>query len=118
MQQAITADELICPACAASLVRPGSKAGSGETSAELTCSRCGEHYPIIDGVPHFAKHLDEQTETAKSFGFAWKAFWGGYFDKESVFGLKIDETADYFMACMGIDAEKLKGAKVLDAGTG
>jgi SAM-dependent methyltransferase len=106
--------ELVCPECSAELTIDGSRG----SVRRLECGGCKETYPVVDGVPQFARDLDEQAETARSFGFAWKAFWGGFFDKESVFGLKIAETVAYVLSSLGIREHDLKGARILDAGTG
>ena len=108
------AEELVCPDCGGALT---TNAG-GPRSSRVVCGGCGNPYPIINGVPHFALHLQDQTETAESFGFAWKAFWSGSFDKKSVFGLQTVDIKRHFLDSLGIREPELQGARVLDAGTG
>ena len=57
-------------------------------------------------------------KTASSYGFAWKFFWKGMFDRQDVFGLNFAETGEYFLQSVGLKAADMKGLRVLDAGTG
>lgn len=88
------------------------------TTGSLVCNTCKKAFPIVNSVPCFVSDLAEQEKTAATFGFEWKAFWKGLFDKGDVFGLTFHETAHYFRSSLGLTAGDLKGAKVLDAGTG
>ena len=47
---------LVCPDCR-------SKLYAGET--RLTCSECGAHYPIINGVPNFVNKSIETTDDSQ-----------------------------------------------------
>lgn len=107
------AEELACPECGTSFT---TRIGNDTTA--ISCPSCGRSYPVRNGIPHFAVQLREQAETASSFGFAWKRFWSGSFDRESVFGLRMDETKRYFLDSFGVEESALRGARVLDAGTG
>lgn len=112
--------ELECPACRGAIdwtETLGPRAAK-QTNAQLACQACGHSYPVIRGLPYFAPELGEQKPTAVSFGFEWKGFWKGLFDRGDVFGLDFGETADYFLTSLGIKPSDLPGAKVLDAGTG
>ena len=111
-------DELVCPKCRSGIAIRRLTDGSVSSLREIRCPGCRVVYPIIEGVPHFAKQLGEQAANANSFGFAWKGFWRGLFGKDSVFGLKIADTTEYFLKSLGIEAQDLKGATILDAGTG
>jgi len=108
-------DELSCPDCGGGLTATGAEE---VRDPAITCQRCHKRFPVIRGIPHFATYLQDQAETASSFGFAWKAFWTGSFDKKSIFGLKTAETKRHVLSCFGIDERQLSGAKMLDAGTG
>ncbi len=50
-----TLEVLACPACRGDLAL--SDDGGGETieSGTLVCTKCGQQYPIQDGIPHFIK---------------------------------------------------------------
>lgn len=115
-----TLKELECPACRGAIDWREELAPSalGQANLQLVCQACAHSYPVIHGLPYFAPELGEQKRTAVSFGFEWKGFWNGMFDRGDVFGLDFDETADYFLRSLGVKASDLAGAKVLDAGTG
>ena len=106
-------NELVCPACNGPLsLRQGA---SGDV---LSCTACGKQFPVSPSLVSFTSDLREQTATASTFGFEWKAFWKGFFDKGDVFGLNFDDTARYFLSSTGLNREDLPGLKILDAGTG
>lgn len=112
--------DLTCPRCSETLVRTQEKAPSpaDARNGNLVCQSCESHYPVIDGVPHFAIQLNEQENTAVSYGFQWTAFWKGFFDKGDVFGLSFADTGRYFLRSLGLAEAELSQKKVLDAGTG
>jgi len=112
--------ELECPACRGAIEWREKRSPSSPAPADrhLACRACDHSYPIIHGLPYFAPQLGEQKRTAVSFGFEWKGFWDGLFDRGDVFGLDFRETANYFLNSLGIRPSDLAGAKVLDAGTG
>ena len=114
----IYAEELMCLKCREDIVVSRAENGSLGSRSELRCPACEHVYPIVDGVLHFSRNLNEQDASASSFGFAWTAFWRGRFGKDSVFGLKIAGTTAYFLNSLGIEEQHLKGSKILDAGTG
>ena len=109
-------DGLICPDCKAAI--PAPELESGAPPRQFACPGCGKTYAVRGQVPYFAEHLSDQSQTADTFGFAWTAFWKGKFDQQSVFGLKLAETAVYFLKSFGIVERDLDGTVVLDAGTG
>src|SRR5262245_8906971 len=111
---------LVCPSCQTVLIlvqEPGT-VSSTVTSGYLSCEACQTTFLINDSVPRFCTNLKEQEKTARTFGFEWKAFWKGFFDKGDVFGLNFKDTAQYFLTSLGLVVGDLKAAKVLDAGTG
>jgi SAM-dependent methyltransferase len=105
-------DEFACPACSVAFA---ANVGDG---ASIRCPGCGSAFPVINRIAHFAPRLGNQSHTANTFGFAWKAFWNGSFDRRSVFGLKTSETKRYLLASLGVSESELKGRRLLDAGTG
>jgi len=86
--------------------------------SSLLCKGCAQLFPVSESMVSFVKDLRNQKSTASNYGFAWKAFWKGFFDKADVFGLSFSETAQYFLSRIGLNHEDLRGLKILDAGTG
>jgi SAM-dependent methyltransferase len=111
---------LVCPSCqkTLTLVQEAAAQSATVTNGHLSCAACRTTFSISNSVPRFCIDLQEQEKTARTFGFEWKAFWKGFFDKGDVFGLSFNDTAQYFLASVGLAASDLKDAKVLDAGTG
>src|SRR5262245_57402186 len=103
--------ELVCPWCENSL-------DFRRDSDTLSCKSCGKKFPIMHSMVSFVTDLKEQKQTATTFGFEWKAFAKGSFNNDDIFGLRFDETAQYFLSRVGLRLEDLAGLKILDAGTG
>lgn len=101
--------DLVCPSCRGQLDPEG---------PALRCRCCATAYSIAGGVPRFTQRLGDQQRTSRSFGFQWKGFWAGLFDRGDVYGIPFDDTIDYFLRSTGLRREDLAGKKVLDAGTG
>jgi SAM-dependent methyltransferase len=110
--------DLVCPSCGQALAVVQEVGRPGDTSGAFQCSGCRARFAVHDSVPCFVGNLEEQTQTARGFGFEWKAFWRGCFDRGDVFGLSFTDTARYFLSSLGVTEAGLRGAKVLDAGTG
>ncbi len=70
---------LACPACGGELVLAATAVRDGTEIMEgaLNCSSCARGFPIMRGVPRFAR-LDQveadKAATAESFGFSWQHF--------------------------------------------
>jgi uncharacterized protein YbaR (Trm112 family) len=106
-------ETLRCPVCQSEL----------SFSTLLSCARCNQTYPIIDGIPRLllpgmrdalggAKAANEteetQAETALSFGYEWHRFPEMYQEWERQFlDYMQPHAADFF-----------PGKKILDAGCG
>ena len=104
---------LRCPVCRSELL----------LSEELRCERCGNSYPIVDGIPRLllpamrdalrgqrkvTEHDERQAETARSFGYEWHRFPEMYDEWENQFlDYMQPHAADFF-----------PGKKILDAGCG
>jgi SAM-dependent methyltransferase len=115
----MTHPDLVCPSCRGELrASQGPSIETNTRNGALTCTQCGRAFPVLNGVPRFAGDLGALKETADSYGYQWSGFWNGLFDRGDVFGLQFEQTADYFMRSLGIDAAALRGKTVLDAGTG
>lgn len=110
---------LACPKCGAALTfREGGAADEGLES--LACSGCAAAYPVIRGVPRLNEALETHSlaNTAKTFGYEWNAHHRGEFETETLFGRTREEDWNFVLQTMGITAEDVKGATVLDAGCG
>jgi ubiquinone/menaquinone biosynthesis C-methylase UbiE len=112
--------ELICPSCNASLAlqKETSSHPTAEIASFFSCKACNLHFPVSSSMASFVQGLTDQENTASTFGFEWRAFWKGFFDKRDVFGLSFNETTQYFLSSVGLSQSDLKGLKILDAGTG
>ena len=106
-------ETLRCPGCQAEL----------SFVRELTCTRCGNSYPVVDDIPRLLlpnmrdaltgegkSTVDDETqaETAQSFGYEWHRFPEMYGEWEKQFlDYMQPHAADFF-----------PGKKILDAGCG
>jgi SAM-dependent methyltransferase/uncharacterized protein YbaR (Trm112 family) len=106
-------ETLRCPGCRAEL----------SLGQQLTCTRCGNSYPIIHDIPRLllpnmrdalegerksTGHDERQAETALSFGYEWHRFPEMYEEWEKQFlDYMQPHAADFF-----------PGKKILDAGCG
>lgn len=103
---------LACPSCEGhvSLSAVADKQGAEILAGELLCN-CGESFPIIGGVPRFAKFADleaEKVATAEGFSFEWKHF-----------TQCDDRYGDQFLGWINpVRPEFCKDKVVLDAGCG
>jgi len=98
---------LRCPSCAASLKSGVSADG---WSGAVTCTNCGLHAPVRDGIPRFVDVPEDETarRTQASFGYEWTHFDDWTQSGETNFN-------DYFQ---GLDLSSLRRSLVLDAGCG
>lgn len=70
---------LACPSCGGEirLVSVAQSDAAEIIEGDLECASCGKHFPVVRGVPRFAR-LDEVEEdkvaTASSFGWEWQHF--------------------------------------------
>lgn len=112
--------DLICPTCRErlSLVQGQTTDDDTRRKLNLVCGSCKKVYPVVGRVSCFVSKINKHDKTALSFGFAWKAFWNGLFDKTTIFGLDLSDTADYFLNSLGLTVGDIKNVKIMDAGTG
>lgn len=100
---------LVCPSCKGALA--ASEIVDGEIEdGELRCEKCGEKYPVINGIPRFVK----SDNYASSFGYQWNLFRKEQLDSYNGTTL----SADRLWSETGWRKEDLKGKWVLDAGCG
>ena len=100
-----------CPACKGDLILFDEQEQAGEIkSGSLGCIGCQSRYPIIDFIPRFVP----ADNYAHNFGLQWNRYRKTQLDSFS--GLSISR--DRFFSSSGWDADKLRGAKVLDLGCG
>lgn len=69
---------LVCPRCGGNLKLSAEEIHGAEiVTGTLSCASCGHAFPIVRGIPRFAK-LDEvefdKRETAAGFGWQWQHF--------------------------------------------
>jgi len=82
----------------------------------LLCSRCGQSFPIVDGIPRLLIGKESQ-EVKQAFSEQWKLRYGGCFEKESrVFWLENSESVKYLSESL-IQAVQ-PGDWLLDGGCG
>jgi SAM-dependent methyltransferase/uncharacterized protein YbaR (Trm112 family) len=105
---------LCCPLCRGALTSLGGADGSGSS---LTCADCGRRYPIVNGVPRLVAG-GQRTAVAKSFGFQWRARGRRLFERQTLYGLSVDDERRNFFQALGIQPEALDGTAILDAGCG
>src|SRR5262249_3795 len=110
--------DLICPICTKELRLVEDETPNNNIGKKLSlmCGSWKNVYPVLAHVPCFVSHVNTLSKTAISFGFEWKAFWKGLFDKTNVFGLDLRNTKDYFLNSLGLTVGDLTSAKILDAG--
>ncbi|MCI0410118.1 MAG: methyltransferase domain-containing protein [Acidobacteria bacterium] len=99
---------LMCPECSGSLrLEVRERAGDEIILGDLDCG-CGKRYPIEEGIAQFMS----QDYTA-SFSFQWFAQRDS--PENATRSRRVKED---FLKCLGVEAEELKGKRVLDAGCG
>ena len=99
---------LACPECGSSQVLGG----------RLSCRGCGKVYRVDRGVPRLTAAGGRLEGVAASFSYEWRAQSEGAFEPGRVFGRTPEEEWLDFLRFMGLRAEDLVGATVLDAGCG
>src|SRR5919106_1965977 len=111
---------LVCLSCGSTL-----EAGVDETDGDeimtgtLTCAGCSARYPIVRGVPRMNAAMERLEDVAKTFSFEWKAHHAGQLEeKDTLWGLTLDEDWHYFLEATGLRDDDLEGALVLDGGCG
>ena len=99
---------LICPACHGALRLEAGQSEAGEIlQGQLRCS-CGAVYPVREGIAEFV-----QEKYTASFSFQWLAMKDSPENMQATRQVYVD-----FLARGGVDPEKLRGRRVLDAGCG
>ena len=93
----------ICPATRTQLLY-------SECGTVLTCKNEVIKYPIVEDIPRFV----DRENYASAFGFQWQQFHSTQLDSTS--GLSISE--DRLTRILGFPLKKLKGLRVLEAGSG
>ena len=110
---------LACPSCGSGLESSFDDIDGPEImSGELRCVGCGRRFSIVRGVPRMNVEMDGLENVARTFGYEWKAHHEGAFESETLFGRTREEDWRFFLDCMGITANDVNGALVLDAGCG
>ena len=84
----------------------------------LTCSRCGDLYPVERGVPRLNRSMESLKRVAQTFGYEWKAHHAGELEDDTLFGRTLDEDWGYFLQATKVTESELVGKVVLDAGCG
>ena len=83
-------DYLVCPSCQAPLRCTPDIGGRDDLeTGTLTCTSCGNDYPIVRGIPRMLSQdiQPEQQRTSEAFGWQWQAFnrlhadWATYEDR-------------------------------------
>ena len=105
--------QLVCPGCGHSL-----SIHHDTARRYLLCESCETEFSMSSSMVSFVGNLKEQEATTLTFGYEWKAFLRGAFDKDDVFGLRSTETKEYFLSRVGLTQSDLAGLKILDIGTG
>jgi 2-polyprenyl-3-methyl-5-hydroxy-6-metoxy-1,4-benzoquinol methylase len=76
----------------------------------LVCGGCAREYPVRSGIPRFVP----AENYAGNFGFQWNRFAATQLDSRSGHAISRERFVDH----MGTIKDKLRGARVLDAGCG
>ncbi len=83
-------DYLVCPACKGTLnCTPDTGGRNDLETGTLTCTSCGDAYPIVHGIPRMLPQdiRLEQQRTSEAFGWQWQEFnqlhagWATYEDQ-------------------------------------
>jgi uncharacterized protein YbaR (Trm112 family) len=99
---------LICPACQGLLSLEAEQSDAEEIlQGKLRCS-CGSLHPVREGIAEFVT----EKYTA-SFSFQWLAMEDSPENMQATRQVYVD-----FLARSGVDPERLRGRRVLDAGCG
>ena len=107
-------DYLVCPACRGDLdCTPDAGGRDDVETGTLTCTSCGNTYPIVRGIPRMLSRdmQSEQERTREAFGWQWQKFnqlhadWATYEDQF------LDWVAP-------LQPDFFRGKIVLDAGCG
>ena len=103
---------LACPKCKQELSCEAHKKDENDGILEgvLNCAKCGEDFPITNGIPRFVP-LDNY---GSSFGYQWNLFRKEQIDSHN----GTDLSAKRFWSETGWTKEFLKGKWILDAGCG
>lgn len=84
--------------------------GLQRESAAWKCSACGAAFPVVDGVSRFVS----SEQYVGSFGYQWNTFARSQLDSAN----GTTRSRDTFIEKTGFSLERLRGARVLDAGCG
>lgn len=94
---------LWCLSCHSELNLVATEGNAEIENGELICSKCGEKYPIVRGIPRFV----ETGDYTESFGYEWnKLNW-----------LREEDEQEFF-TITDLKRDDLRGKVVLDAGCG
>jgi SAM-dependent methyltransferase len=104
---------LVCPSCQSPFDCETEPEVEGEiVTGRLACPACHTAYPITNGIPRIlpASLIEEQQQTADSFGWQWLCFPRLHGD---------DRNTEQFLGWIApLTADSLQGQLVLDAGCG
>jgi SAM-dependent methyltransferase len=112
-------DYLACPGCGERL-RATFAASANEIwmTGELECEACAASYRIAREIPRMNRDMSSLQNVARTFGYEWKAHDEGKFEHETLWGRTPEEDWEFFLVCMGLSEENVRGATILDAGCG
>jgi SAM-dependent methyltransferase len=102
---------IVCPSCKTELaLEVRARDGKEIVEGSLTCTSCGQVYPITRGVPRFVP----QDAYAESFGRQWNWFRTVQIDSLN----RSRQSEDALRGATGWSDEEFHGRRLLDAGVG
>lgn len=112
-------NHLMCPECSGPLEGRYDQEEDGHViSGSLVCSSCARSYAIRGGVPRMNAAMTGLEQVAESFSYEWKAHHDGKLERDTLFGLTLEEDWAYFRLGTGLSDADLIGKVVLDGGCG
>jgi SAM-dependent methyltransferase/uncharacterized protein YbaR (Trm112 family) len=109
----------LCPLCGSALSLSSDAANQTEIlEGVFSCTKCRATFPIRGGVPNLLRAEQCESHVSESFGFEWRTYHKGGFEKGTVFGRTIDEEVKYFFDGLAVSEKNIRGKRILDAGCG
>jgi ubiquinone/menaquinone biosynthesis C-methylase UbiE/uncharacterized protein YbaR (Trm112 family) len=112
---------LACPECQAALKLSEVEKESAIRILQgtLSCSSCGQRYPIEQGVPRLIKQVAaDVAEIGRRFSFQWLSRWNGRFEGERCYGFNDDIYIGWVKGQLECRRVPEPGEWLLDAGCG